>query len=67
MLQIEAEIIGHIAVNGPITANKIHNDLGLILSTCQDITKSLLVEGRLDCVEKGQKKLYSVPKAAGKV
>jgi len=64
MLQIEAEIIGHIAQNGPITAHRIHEDLGLVLSTCQTITKGLVVEGRLDCVEKHRMKLLSVPKSA---
>jgi hypothetical protein len=62
MMQIEAEILNYIKKYGPTTAYQVHNALGLVLSTCQVITKGLLAEGRLDCLEKGNKKLYSIPK-----
>ena len=62
MVQCEAEIIHFVKRCEPVTAYRVHIDLGLAETTVYQVLKQMVADGRLDCVETRYRKLYSVSK-----
>jgi predicted HTH transcriptional regulator len=67
MNQLRAEIIRFVKREGPVSGYKIYTSLGFPESTARINLKQMVKDGKLDCVETSYKKLYSIPKTAGKV
>ena len=67
MAQLRAEIVRFVKDNEPCSGYRIYTNLHFSETTARLNLKQMIKDGLLDCKESRYRKLYSVPKLAGKV